>query len=238
MKTIVITGDSWGCGEWQRATEPPGTQQQIISHPGLTQYFIDDGYNVANLSQYSMGNHTLIDPLYYFLDVNRHLNIKHVFFIQTDITRSIRDKFFDFNKFSKDKNNNLEQIIRYMYYDVYSKLNHIGNVLGYNITLIGGLSDLVIDVGEFNHLNFLVPSWVKLLDESAKISHLLDHVNMEHLLAVYNDKEQLLPFIEELNVRHDIWKNNPNFFWPDGNHPNRIGHKVLYDYIKNSKLLD
>jgi hypothetical protein len=69
-----------------------------------------------------MGNHSLIDPLYYFLDVNRHLNIRHVFFIQTDITRSIRDKFLDFNKFAKDKNNNLKQIIRYMYDDVYSKL--------------------------------------------------------------------------------------------------------------------
>ena len=34
-------------------------------------------------------------------------------------------------------------------------------------------------------------------------------------------------------ARSDIMKQNSQWFWPDGCHPNREGHLKLYKYLKN-----
>ena len=31
-------------------------------------------------------------------------------------------------------------------------------------------------------------------------------------------------------------KEHKEYFWPDGGHPNRKGHRVLYDYIINNVI--
>ena len=177
MKTIVITGCSWGCGEWQRASEPPGTQLQLITHPGLGRYLLEDGYNVVNLSEFSEGNHQLLTPLKYFMEVNQHLNIEHVFFIQTDIFRSVRDKQLDFNTFITN-HGDLSGSIKMMYYDFYSKLNHNAMLGNYSVNLIGGLTDLIPELDVFDHLNFLIPSWCRLIDSTVPNLSLTDPMSI------------------------------------------------------------
>ena len=54
MKTIIITGCSWGCGEWNHGD---------IAHGGLAEYLTQDGYNVVNLSEPGSGPIHLINPL-------------------------------------------------------------------------------------------------------------------------------------------------------------------------------
>jgi len=34
--------------------------------------------------------------------------------------------------------------------------------------------------------------------------------------------------------RYDLWRNNREWFYPDGQHPNRKGHKILYDFVKDN----
>ena len=43
--------------------------------------------------------------------------------------------------------------------------------------------------------------------------------------------ETLLDDMTAGNNRIDQWTANREFFWPDGGHPNRKGHKVLFDHL-------
>jgi hypothetical protein len=57
-------------------------------------------------------------------------------------------------------------------------------------------------------------------------------MSIEYLNNNYGNQAEILSLIEQSLARSDFWKKHPNIFWPDGCHPNRLGHKVLYDAIK------
>jgi len=236
MKTIIITGCSWGCGEWNFVKDEQVKQRYSITHPGLVEYFTQDGWNVINLSQHGESNHKLIHSLYYFLAVNHHLNIKHIFFIKTDIVRSFKDKSLDIATLS---NNTPTELINAACRSFYSDLNHSVNIVNreyntnFSINLIGGLSDLIEDYSaNYENLNFLIPSWSKLYNNSLQTTLLVDTLSIDFLHQRYFDKSQTLTFIEKSLERHQFFDNNKQLFWPDGYHPNRYAHKLMYDAIK------
>lgn len=228
MKTIVIAGDSWGAGEWINLE---------ITHSGLAQYFVDDGFNVVNLSQPGNGPFCLLQPLSSFLEVNKKiLNIQHVFLLQSDIGRDFK-KFghsqayrpIDWNK-TKDLKENIKKIYR----DFYSNLNHIGQNWGVTIHLIGGLTDLVMDFAhEFDYVNFLVPSWVQLIEPTASPVFLFSQTDIPDY---YRDKQQLLSYGQSAVERFDIFCNSQ--FFPDNGHPGRDAHKLLHQHLHTLGLFN
>ena len=118
-----------------------------------------------------------------------------------------------------------------MYKQFYDNLNICLRNRNKKAYLIGGLTDLILDGHEnFDCLEFLIPSWAQLCNPNNFPCHIL---NLNGLTAF--DKKQLLPYIELAHKRLDYFKYSQDLFWPDGSHPNRLGHKVLYDTIK-SKL--
>ena len=44
--------------------------------------------------------------------------------------------------------------------------------------------------------------------------------------------EKLLIMIDHGMGREDLLFGNPKYFWPDGTHPNRLGHKILFDFLQ------
>ena len=48
--------------------------------------------------------------------------------------------------------------------------------------------------------------------------------------------EKLVEMLDRINARMDAWKKNPQWFWPDGCHPNRLGHEKLYQFLKSCNL--
>ena len=237
MKTIVITGCSWGCGEWNHGD---------IAHCGLAEYLTQDGYNVVNLSEPSSGPIHLINPLNRFLEYNSHLDIEHIFLIQSDIGRNFTTRVGTGNNRPQhddiavvwDDQLTLENNIKGIYRQFYSRLNVIGKYRKKSINLIGGLTDLVIDyANDFENLNFLIPSWCQLVDSTIPNLSLIDIMSLEYLNNNYNNKAEILPLVEQSLARSNFWKKHPNMFWPDGIHPNRHGHKVLYDAIKTKSNL-
>jgi lysophospholipase L1-like esterase len=66
---------------------------------------------------------------------------------------------------------------------------------------------------------------------------LIDKLTFGYLDVVWKNKnkQEILSYIDSATERRSYMFNNKEFFWPDGMHPNRKGHKVLYDAIK-SKL--
>ena len=237
MKTIVITGCSWGCGEFTHGE---------VTHCGLAEYLTQDGYNVVNLSEPNSGPIHLINPLNRFLEYNSHLDIEHIFLIQSDIGRNFTTRVGTGNRRPQhddiavvwDDQLTLEHNIKGIYRQFYSRLNVIGKYRKKSINLIGGLTDLVIDyANDFENLNFLIPSWCQLVDSTIPNLSLIDIMSLEYLNNNYNNKAEILPLVEQSLTRSNFWKKHPNMFWPDGIHPNRHGHKVLYDAIKTKSNL-
>ena len=224
MKTIIITGDSWGAGEWNA---------NDITHSGLAEYFLKDGLNVVNLSQPNTGPWQLLKTLHNFIKINKKfLNIQHVFFLQSDIARDFEE--FQ-HKITWHHTLNLENNIKRIYRQFYIQLNVIGKDCHTTIQLIGGLADLIIDYkNEFKYLNFLIPSWTQLIDHTVSSVFLLKIDKIPEAIK-NNNKEELITLVDQSLTRFKIFDKNKEYFWPDGCHPNRHGHHVLYDAIK-SKL--
>ena len=228
MKTIVIAGCSWGAGEWSNSQ---------ITHSGLAQYFIDDGFNVVNLSQPGNGPFCLLQPLSSFLEVNKKLlDIQHIFFLQSDIGRDFR-KFGHAQAYRPvdwDKTKDLKQNIKKIHGNLYSNLNHIGQNWGVTIHLIGSLTDLVMDFEhEFKYVNFLVPSWVQLIQPTASPVFLLRQSEIPNL---NQDKQQLLSYTQSAVERFNIFHNSQ--FFPDNGHPDRYAHKLLHQHLHTLGLFN
>lgn len=213
---IIIAGDSWGVGEWDRA---PDRVTHIINHQGLEQYFKDTGYNVINLSKGGYSNTQSIAPLPKESD-------SVIIWIQTDPLRDLRpyDRFKE--KFQSYQT--LLDIQKELLTTTYSILNKLGKIY-----CIGGCSKLDLDlIKEFENLIPIIPSvpefllpnyihpkiwfsdWYELVDRQFDID------SIDKLL--YNKKIQ--------DSLADSWE----YFQPDGKHPNRHGHKKIFEYLNEN----
>ena len=74
---ILITGDSWGCGEWDGLNV-----DYRVTHAGIEQYLRDDGYDVENISiggnnnlmSYHLINDNVFDQRMYVGRIQFNLN--------------------------------------------------------------------------------------------------------------------------------------------------------------------
>lgn len=216
-KSIIITGCSWGAGVWSH----DHLSYRII-HGGISQMLTDYGYNVINLSQPGSDNLGLLYPLDAALRINQHHNIVNVFFIQTDI---IRSPFLQTQDISE---------INDLYIDLYTKLNQIGIKNNMVIDVIGGLTDVTVDLTIFKHLNLVCQSWSQLIDSTLPLTPVTDCRDLEEAIK-YNKflpKEKLMLLTESALARMDFIKDNQNWFYPDGMHPNKQAHQLLFEHIK------
>jgi hypothetical protein len=227
MKTILLAGCSWGAGVWNKDSE--------IVHPGLAKYLQDIGYNVVNLSQPGRGPFAVVEPIDTFLKVNSNfLDIEHIFVIQSDVARDFDQFYRKHYKIRTMDSNTLEHNIKYTYYDFYSKLNYIGEQQQQKINLIGGLTDLVIEFAKsFPQLDFIIPSWIQLMHSEA--SPIYIH-QVENIPEDHKDKKQMLPFIEDAINTGSLFSSSIRF--PDNQHPDELGHKILFDHLKSLHLFD
>jgi hypothetical protein len=88
MKTILIGGDSWGCGEWAWLSK----RKYGVSHLGLEQYLVDDGFSVVNCSEGGSSNRNSIDRVARQLELG---NYDHIIWFQSDPLRDL--KYTTFN---------------------------------------------------------------------------------------------------------------------------------------------
>ena len=196
----------------------------------MTEYLIENKFNVINLSQPAAGPWTLVESLHSFIKINKKIfDIQHVLFLQTDISREFK-KFPD--KTTWYTTLTLHDNIKRMYRNFYIYLNFIGKNSSTVINLIGGVTDLVMDYkNDFNYLNFLIPSWTQLIDPNAPTEFIVKTDNIPDYMGK-NNKEEYIEMLDRSLNRLTLWNRNKEFFWPDGSHPNRHGHKILYDAVK------
>lgn len=225
MKTIVITGCSWGAGEWGK-----NSTGYALLHPGISQNFIEVGYNVVNLSQPGSDPYGLLFPLDAFLKVNIHLDIAYVFYIQTDISRVLNFKEIPFSE-------SCNQSIKKEYLCLYEKLNHIAKTNNKKISVIGGLTDVDVKLTQFSSLELALQSWCRLIDPKAPLTTAIDIEYFTKIKSFKDQKTEIIQMIDRSVERRNLWESNPSFFWPDGLHPNRKGHQKLFDYLMKNYIV-
>lgn len=205
--------------------------RHIILHKGLEQYFKDNGFKVLNISIGGGSNFNIVSTL---LEFSKSItNNTIIIWIQTDPLRNLRP-YNDFvNRFTS-----YDQIIEFQQkslQDTYARLNS----LDHSIICLGGCSKLRLDlIKPYKNLNPLIPSipeW--LVEEYFKSQSYVPYrspevtfSDWEKLVGKQFDLDSLDKLIYNKNLQNSLM-DYPDLFWPDGIHPNRTGHKILFDYI-------
>jgi len=209
--TILISGDSWGCGEWG-----PGPSKYGAVHNGLEYFLTEYGCKVINVSVPASANVAAIKRLKNALN---ETTPDCIFWFQTSPIRDLRP--YEENEELMPKNaNEYNQIHKELLNSSYESLNN----LGVKIHCMGGVSPLLDDINNYSNLISFIPSIIKMFggkDPKYWIGGWVDS-------RVRLDPE-FLTELEELSEPQDLLPKK--WFYPDGIHPNRHAHYKIFEYI-------
>lgn len=243
---IWLAGDSWACGEWN----PECTK---ILHGGLAQYLQEDGHQVRNLSQGGLSNLDIVHRI-----KNRHDRYDTeepdlVLVFQTEYSRdykhdSMQDQFGsgDWQDLTQGQDLVNRWVERF-----YIQLSEIAAKFAVPIKIIGGCSDTMpfdnmpqdypgcdiicqsmtnLILNNNHQIQAPIYSWYtkNTRDLIKKFRH---HLSDDHMQFIMHDMERGFQ-------RECLLREHPVFFWPDGIHPNRSGHKILFDFLKKTGIFD
>jgi len=218
MKTILIGGDSWGCGEWTWFSK----RNYGVSHKGLEQYLVDDGFSVVNSAQGGSSNSKSISRVAQQLD---HGNYDHIVWFQSDPLRDL--KYTTFNSLF----NSYQQVLdchKELLNSSYEQLNQLGN----KVICVGGCSKLDPDIRNYDNLIPLVDSMIELIIPHIIAPKIWCNDWLHYIDA--NTNKSLIRLFDRLLVDKKIQEQitAEPIMNPCGYHPNRDGHRILFDVVK------
>lgn len=231
--TIYIFGDSWGSGEWN---------DHKISNKGLEELLTSLGYHVINHSQPAGSNINSFNKLKNV--ITKVTQNDYIFFITTDASRDIGPQSKDNLTKILEESKGLSLLIDNLLNTLYNNLNNLCISHGLKTYMIGGLNNLDTTIYQYANLLPIIPSWIDLLvgkfDDYINVSSspkfrilsnphfTINRVNLNKLNVSLAEKiiEDFYLYQEQnsLVFREEIFK-------PDGVHPNKDGHKILFDTI-------
>jgi len=229
---IVISGDSWGVGEW--GTDPKTKDPASLTGPGIGQLFSLHS-KVINLSEGGCSNTQQVKYFKYLMRTFKPLPAHVFYWIVTDPLRCLAND----NKLSELLINqpNLEMAIRAKLDSFLNVINLEAEKQNININLIGGVCDLdTVDISKWPRLTIKVPSWGKLLDNTYPSSVFNGRYIADVGKLVKNTRPDLLDewyAITDLVLKkEESWKQLvKNNLSDDASHPNRYGHRILRDFL-------
>jgi len=224
---FIITGDSWSQGEWDGYPI-----DYKITHGGLHQYLVEAGHTVTNVGQGGYNNNESLTAMLVELSNN---NYTHAIFFFTDPLRQSTYEEFSTQLPSTIINNHVNYIIK--------ELDKLGRQTGIKIILVGGCAKILIKDYKPANIDLIVPSISELLVSEFVDSEYMDSREWtEHWLKLKTNcslehKQEILKVFNQAHDKFNLWSEHKDLFWPDGLHANRIGHKILFDYIVNNTNL-
>ena len=238
---ILIAGDSYGCGEWSKDIP------SIVVHKGLEQYLVDDGKEVVNLSKGGCSNFDTAERLSIWFDLNqdRVSDVECVIVFQTEYSR-------DFKKYQNEQWNisKFTDIADRWIGRFYARLSQLAEKNNCDIYIIGGISDtLWFDnmSDDYPGCHLLCQSLTNLLlYQQSKVdtpvlswywSNAEDFLQQAKSVLPSSEIVTMVDLIAEGRKRETLVGECPEMFYPDGKHPNRQAHLMLYNFIKESKIL-
>lgn len=246
---IFVGGGSWARGEWEE-------NNPRVSHRGIIQYFLDDGHTVIDASLARSWHFKSIQKL------ERHLTREYqendiVFFMladplldvvmpelhSTQVKRNISVKNLEHFTEEIKRAGGVIALLRETQNKIYKQLNDVATKFNVTIHCIGGNSNVNTNLlSQYPNLTPTVMSWMNLL-----VGHLREHKHIRNPefvvsytwgidyinLSTYTEEfaEQVKREVNSLSDKTNVM--NELIFHPDGLHPNREGHKILYNYLVN-----
>lgn len=218
---IGIYGDSWGCGEWG---SPSGLYHNV--HRGLEQYLKDDNYQCINQSHGGGSNHQAIVGLE---REQYHKKVNTAIFI---LTEPFRDFASVPSRYDENKTFFDNCIITLQ--DTLERLKAVQNK-NTNVILVNGLHQVEKQKELHAHISFcelLYPGiqWPVYYAYPGNVNEVfLQHKKLKiDKNSVINELPKDMMMQEKFFTLMD----NNKLFHPDGRHPNREAHKILYNAVK------
>jgi hypothetical protein len=220
---IAIGGDSWGVREWSDSED---------IHRGMWQYFEEDGHKVNMSAIPGECNNITINHLKNVVS-SPLVKYDYIFWFQSDPIRDLRP-YDDFGKSIKTYE---DLIIKSN--ELIDKTYNFLNSIGQKICCIGGCSKLNLElIKKYNNLNpliesvteFILPTYTHPKLWCSDWIKVVDRLDMDSIDLLLKDK------LNQDSLSDTEIKEHKEYFWPDGGHPNRKGHRVLYDYIINNVI--
>ena len=259
--TLVIVGDSWGCGAY---TDFNGYKYL----PGTKKYKPDDYFttkfrqyykNVINFSAGCYTNMLSINSLISFLnqtDINT-LNLK-ILLIQTDPLRDLPGHVYFPNaknslrnlpvawNFFKNKDYDMLNVLKFQVEYFYYVLSIIAKQYNVTINLVGGLSAVHPCATQYPGINILVNSWLQLIDSEyiptmfTTIDPNIEPGSNPAGAAIYEGFEQVLKMQKKWcgkDRNSGATKDIPNYLgYCTDFHPHHKGIDLLIDTIHDKIL--
>lgn len=215
---IIIIGDSWGVGEWDRTG---------LSGPGIGQYLMLHD-QVINLSVGAASNSLCLDRLQYLLDRYSVDPYDSIYWIVTCPTRCWRD----FSCLIQTEIGLRNQVLLHMH-SLFERADQLAGKHNAKINLIGGLCDIdELDVGRYANLQIVIGSWGRLIDESYE-TDLLAPADWHTLgIAIRTQRPDL--FQEWMCMTDRILAKQAcqrRLFSKDACHPDRFHHRMLHHHL-------
>lgn len=249
---IVVSGSSWARGEWA-----PGNP--VVQHDGIKQYFADAGYTVVDASQARSYHSRVINNLDKKLD-SQYSDGDIVFFIMADpLLDLIMPELADMNlKRDGDAKNlpeftaaikqagGLINLIQHQQDQIYNQLDTVAKQYNTKIHCIGGTYNVNTNLlNKYTNLLPTVVSWIYLLAGQYREHPGTDNpefgITYTWGINYIDLSTYTLEFADQVRREFDVISDtthimNELIFHPDSLHPNREGHKILYDHL--TKLLN
>lgn len=240
----MIIGDSWGVGEWpihskyESLKEPNGTFYRYykMAHRGLAQYLEEAGHTVYNFSKGGDSMYRQIELAQLVLDrLNDTLRPEMLIVFYTDY---LRDMTYEAQQICST----VAEIESQYMSEYHTQLSEIATTFNIPVILLGGASDIpwIDDFSEqYPGVSVACQSITNLLvNGNHRIDDPVFYVGPfhEHKMAD-KDKAGVTALLDKAITRHKLWEDRTDLFAPDGEHPNRNSHKILYDYLMSNNLL-
>lgn len=231
MKKILITGDSWGSGEWSFVN---GTLAN--THPGLgifLQYgIIENGYinkkllnYVYNISIPAGNSESILKSLN---ETDNLSSFDYIIIFVTDYLRNIRvdDGCVDF-KYVNSKS----KLIK-IYNEIEDEfLESLSKIPNKNIILLGGLSKINTNkLLQYDNIISPIPSIIEFIRPEVQQHDIL----VENFLRKIPDTIEY-DYLDFIKRQWDMWETvkKDMYFLFDGQHPDRNAHLLIYKKIKS-----
>jgi hypothetical protein len=243
----MLAGDSWGRGEWDPTCS-------VILHSGLEKYLKESGHIVLNICIGGISNQDIVNRISNYLQRSSRLLPELILVFQTEYTRDFKHNkmqtdFFD----SQDWTNltNIQDLQNCWVERFYLQLCKIATMFSIPIKIIGGCSDTKF----FDNMENDYPGCDIVCQSFTNLILNGQHTILNPVFSWYTQSaknliqklykvlppasiDDLLNEMDRGFERECSLAENPDFFYPDGKHPNRIGHQILFDFLMSKKILD